>query len=302
MLATTTGGLATPALSKSLPARRCRSGRSGRALRPLRALGESTTGDASGKGSGRSTLAEGSRAAEGGTVADRLLRDMRTRLLNVPDFGRASSSGREERRVDFGSAEVVDKEGQSSIRQGEEDESLIGGKQEECSTCQKSFNANVGDAIRTLRAEIPKMLEEDLTYSIYSDDILLWDRWNAISGIQNYATVFKVLRFISKTLFASSTVDVLRLYQPTPSSLEVRWTVRAKYRMIPWVGAIWLDYRSVYKFDSEGLIYEHQIDNLVANGPSQRVLARSALHALQQISPTPSYFFKSRCGGMFGNL
>jgi len=243
-----------------------------------------------GKNGVQGSPVEGTRGGEGGTVADRLLRDMRTRLLKVPDFGRESSSGMEEgggvvdERVTGGesSSSAINGDGGQGAR--------VGGEGEEQESCAKDFNANVGDAIRTLRVDLPKMLEEDLTYDIYTEDIVLWDNWNAIVGIQNYAAIFKLLRLTSRILFSSSTVDVLRLYQPTPRTLEVRWTICAKYHLVPWVGAVWLDYRSVYKFDSRGRIYEHRIDNLVPNGPSQRVRIQSALQALQHVRPTPSYF------------
>lgn len=128
------------------------------------------------------------------------------------------------------------------------------------------YYANVGDAIRTLREDVPRLFEQDLNYDIYRDDITFRDPRNSFSGMKNYQTIFWSLRFHGRIFFKQLYVEVRRIWQPSDGVISMRWTVHGIPR-VPWEAEGTFDGISQYKLDSDGKIYEHAVDNVILRDP-----------------------------------
>lgn len=128
------------------------------------------------------------------------------------------------------------------------------------------YFANVGDAIRNLRDDIPLLFQRDLNYEIYHEDVVFRDPRNCFKGIKNYQLIFWSLRFHGKLFFSKLTVDVKRIWQPDPDQIKMRWTVRGVPR-VPWEAEGIFDGISTYKLDRNGRIYEHSVDNVLLRDP-----------------------------------
>ncbi|GAX75857.1 hypothetical protein CEUSTIGMA_g3300.t1 [Chlamydomonas eustigma] len=131
---------------------------------------------------------------------------------------------------------------------------------------RNEYFANVGDAIRTLREDIPSLFNRDLNYDIYRDDIVFRDTRNSLHGKRDYKILFWSLRFHGRIFFSKLSVDVKRVWQPEESVIKMRWTVIGIPR-VPWDAEGIFDGISTYKLDSEGKIYEHSVDNLILRDP-----------------------------------
>ncbi|KAK9805511.1 hypothetical protein WJX72_002363 [[Myrmecia] bisecta] len=131
---------------------------------------------------------------------------------------------------------------------------------------EDDFYANVGDAIRTLRSEIPLLFVQDLTYDIYRNDIVFRDPRNCFKGIRNYKTIFWSLRFHGRIFFKSLYVDVQRIWQPDDMRIKMRWKVHGIPR-VPWEAEGTFDGLSEFKLDRHGKIYEHILSNIVMRDP-----------------------------------
>lgn len=160
------------------------------------------------------------------------------------------------------------------------------------------YYANVGTAIRTLRDDIPHLFYKDLDCelidmfwiflrwndnsrisdlspiiaacasadSIYREDIVFRDPNLNFKGMKNYQLIFWSLRFHGRLFFTRMYVDVLRIWQPEDRQIRMRWRVRGIPR-VWWEAEGTLDGISTYKLDSEGMIYEHSVDNVQLRDP-----------------------------------
>eukprot|EP00262_Sarcandra_glabra_P020052 TRINITY_DN7874_c0_g1_i1.p1 TRINITY_DN7874_c0_g1~~TRINITY_DN7874_c0_g1_i1.p1 ORF type:complete len:263 (+),score=30.99 TRINITY_DN7874_c0_g1_i1:140-928(+) len=136
-----------------------------------------------------------------------------------------------------------------------------------------NYYVNTGDAIRTLRDQLPAIFYTHLTYDIYRDDIVFKDPLNTFVGIDNYKLIFWALRFNGKIFFKALWVDVISIWQPVENVIMIRWTVHGIPR-VPWESRGRFDGTSEYKLDKNGKIFEHRVDNVVVNSPPKfRVLA-----------------------------
>mmetsp|Transcript_2608 Transcript_2608/g.2886 ORF Transcript_2608/g.2886 Transcript_2608/m.2886 type:complete len:401 (-) Transcript_2608:503-1705(-) len=153
----------------------------------------------------------------------------------------------------------------------------------------QDFFANVGDAIRTLRREIPRLFHQELTYSIYREDIVFRDPHNVFYGLDSYKRIFQTLRLLGNAFFRPATlrVDILRIWQPNDRTIIMRWTIRGLPRFFWQAGTF--DGNSEFKLDSEGKIYEHKVDNIVMNTEFKPMLSFLNM-SLASKTPTPSYF------------
>jgi hypothetical protein len=137
------------------------------------------------------------------------------------------------------------------------------------------FYAQSGEAIRTLREDYPALLDKQLTWGIYRDDIGLVDNtgeWHdrghvVASGIGEYKRTHKWLRTAASILFSQVECNVVRIWSPLGSSgvraIKVRWSITAKLRL---VGNLTEDCHfdgiSEYKLDRAGFIYQHSFTDL----------------------------------------
>ncbi|XP_002989663.2 uncharacterized protein LOC9637161 [Selaginella moellendorffii] len=154
------------------------------------------------------------------------------------------------------------------------------------------YHVNVGYAIRSLRDELPGMFYKPPTFDIYRDDITFRDPLITFSGIANYKLMFWGLRFYGRIFFKAIWIEIQRIWQPRDKVIMVRWTVYGIPR-VPWEARGQFDGTSEYKLDSDGLIYEHKVDNLATNTPT-KFKAPGVLDLVVGAAqtPTPSYYME----------
>ncbi len=174
------------------------------------------------------------------------------------------------------------------------------------------YFANMGDAIRTLREDIPELFNRELNCkcgscsavppgppgcglthaprctqlaadSIYRDDIVFRDPRNRFEGMKNYKLIFWSLRFHGRIFFSKLYVEVKRIWQPSDDVIKMRWTVHGVPR-VPWEAEGVFDGISTYKLDHTGRVYEHIVDNVLLRDPP--MLTNPPLLAGLNLSPT----------------
>lgn len=131
---------------------------------------------------------------------------------------------------------------------------------------KQDYYVNMGYAIRSLREEFPDLFYRELTFDIYRDDIVFKDPLNTFAGIENYKSIFWALRFHGQIFFRALWVEVLSVWQPMENVILVRFTIHGIPR-VPWESHGRFDGISEYKFDKNGKIYEHKVDNIALNSP-----------------------------------
>lgn len=144
--------------------------------------------------------------------------------------------------------------------------------QRESGSDKQKYYVNMGDAIRTLREEIPLVFYREPSFDIYREDIVFKDPLNTFVGINNYRRIFWALRLSRRMFFKALWLDIVSIWQPAENIVMIRWIIHGIPR-VPWDGHGRFDGTSEYKLDSEGKIYEHKVDNVAMNSPPKfRVL------------------------------
>ncbi|MEA5576169.1 DUF2358 domain-containing protein [Anabaena sp. UHCC 0451] len=110
--------------------------------------------------------------------------------------------------------------------------------------------------IEVLKQDLPTLFEEDISYDIYSQDILFRDPVNKFKGKFNYRIIFWTLRFHGKLFFTDIAFDLHDVSQSDENTILATWTVRGTLR-VPWKARLFFNGYSTYKLNDEGLIYEH---------------------------------------------
>lgn len=136
------------------------------------------------------------------------------------------------------------------------------------------YYANMGDALRVLREDVPQLFSKELNVSIYRDDVVFTDGRLEFQGLKNYKIIFWSLRFHSKLFFRHTNVDILRIWQPEDYQIKMRWKIVGIPRVGDMEGVI--DGISTYKLDRRGKIYEHSITNVQLRYVLTPSLARSS--------------------------
>jgi len=161
------------------------------------------------------------------------------------------------------------------------------------------YYANVGDAIRTLRDDLPFMFVREPDFSIYREDIVFKDPRNSFAGLERYKTIFWSLRFHAKIFFSIAFLEVKRIWQPADGEIAMRWVVRGVPR-VPWEAEGTFEGVSKYKLDSNGAIYEHSVDNIILRDPPVAFGIPQFVNPLipkaTQPVGTPCPFFEDFCG------
>ena len=111
-------------------------------------------------------------------------------------------------------------------------------------------------AIATLEEDLPFLFEKDISYEIYSQDILFKDPVNRFKGKFNYRIVFWTLRFHGQLFFTELFFDLHQVQAVDPNQIRADWTVRGTLRL-PWHPKIYFNGFSIYTLNGSGLIYEH---------------------------------------------
>lgn len=158
------------------------------------------------------------------------------------------------------------------------------------------YYANLGDAIRTLREDIPLLFQRELNFDIYTEDVVFRDPRNSFAGLPNYKTIFWSLRFHGRIFFSKLYVEVKRIWQPEDGVIRMRWTVHGIPR-VPWQAEGTFDGISQYKLDGDARIYEHSVDNVILRDPPMQGigpwLAGLNLISTPAQQPCPGAYFES---------
>jgi hypothetical protein len=120
----------------------------------------------------------------------------------------------------------------------------------------QEYQAQVEQVMQTLRNDLPTLFERDISYDIYTQDILFQDPVNRFKYKFNYRIIFWTLRFHGQLFFTELFFDLHDVSHPAPDVVLATWTVRGKLR-VPWNANIFFNGYSTYKLTDEGLIYEH---------------------------------------------
>ncbi|KAJ0258236.1 Uncharacterized protein HA466_0070590 [Hirschfeldia incana] len=169
----------------------------------------------------------------------------------------------------------------------------ISTKKEEEEENKHNYYVNMGHAVRCLREELPSLFYKEPNFDIYRNDIVLRDPVNTFTGIDNYKSIFWALRFHGRIFFRALCIDIISVWQPTENTLMIRWTVHGIPRG-PWQTRGRFDGNSEYKFDKNGKIYQHKVDNIAVNSPPkfQMLNVQELVEAISCTSttPKPTYF------------
>ncbi|AFY79869.1 DUF2358 domain-containing protein [Oscillatoria acuminata] len=118
------------------------------------------------------------------------------------------------------------------------------------------YQSQVFKAIATLKEDLPRLFEKDISYDIYRKDIFFKDPVNQFKWKFNYRIIFWTLRFHGQLFFTELYFDLHDVEQVEPDMILANWTVRGQLRL-PWKADLFFNGYSNYKLDEDGLIYEH---------------------------------------------
>lgn len=121
---------------------------------------------------------------------------------------------------------------------------------------ETTYAAQVERAIATLKHDLPTLFQKDISYEIYSQDIFFRDPVNQFKGKFNYRIIFWTLRFHGRLFFTEIYFDLDNVQQATQNTIRADWTIRGTLR-VPWKAKIFFNGYSLYKLNSDALIYEH---------------------------------------------
>ncbi|MBD2200219.1 MULTISPECIES: DUF2358 domain-containing protein [Calothrix] len=114
----------------------------------------------------------------------------------------------------------------------------------------------IEQVITILKHDLPTLFEKDISYDIYTQDIYFRDPVNKFKYKFNYRIIFWTLRFHAQLFFTQIYFDLHEVYQSAEDTILAKWTVRGVLR-VPWKAKIFFNGYSTYKFNQNGLIYEH---------------------------------------------
>lgn len=110
--------------------------------------------------------------------------------------------------------------------------------------------------ISTLKQDLPTLFKQDISYSIYTQDIYFADPVNKFQGKFNYRIIFWTLRFHGGLFFTEIAFDLHDVYSNDLNTIIATWTVRGVLR-VPWRAKLLFNGYSTYKLNADCLIYEH---------------------------------------------
>lgn len=149
---------------------------------------------------------------------------------------------------------------------------------QECIPCQRDVKkqrlaqdrVQFGRTVISLREFFPSILREDWPEEILADDVVLLDgitpRFNLnpfnAFGKKEYLRFMWLLRLNSFVLCKSTSVEVLRFWQPCKETIVVRWSVKIYPRLLYNISGtiVQIDGISEFKLNQRGKIYQHSID------------------------------------------
>ncbi len=121
---------------------------------------------------------------------------------------------------------------------------------------QLEYKSQIEENIKILKHDLPTLFEKDISYDIYTDDILFKDPVNKFKWKFNYRIIFWTLRFHAGLFFTDIHFDLHDLYQSNENTIFAKWTVRGTLR-VPWRAKIFFNGHSNYTLNEDGLINNH---------------------------------------------
>ena len=118
------------------------------------------------------------------------------------------------------------------------------------------YQSQVERAVETLKKDLPTLFEQDISYDIYTRDILFQDPVNKFKRKFNYRIIFWTLRFHAGLFFTEISFDLHDVNQTARDIILANWTVKGVLR-VPWKARVFFNGYSTYKLNKDGLIYEH---------------------------------------------
>lgn len=118
------------------------------------------------------------------------------------------------------------------------------------------YQSQVERAVETLKKDLPTLFEQDISYEIYTKDILFQDPVSKFKRKFNYRIIFWTLRFHARLFFTEIYFDLHDVNQTARDIILANWTVKGVLRL-PWKARVFFNGYSTYKLNQEGLIYEH---------------------------------------------
>lgn len=119
-----------------------------------------------------------------------------------------------------------------------------------------SCSERVESIINTLKQDLPALFERDISYDIYSSNIIFRDPVNYFKGKLNYRIIFWTLRFHGRLFFTELFFDLHDVSWSEVNTIRADWTVRGQLR-VPWQSSIFFNGYSLYTLNPDGLIYSH---------------------------------------------
>eukprot|EP00808_Paulinella_micropora_P017674 g77395.t1 len=107
-----------------------------------------------------------------------------------------------------------------------------------------------------LRQDLPTLFEKDVTYDIYTDDMIFRDPVNKFNGKFGYRVVWWTLRFHGKLFFTQLAFDLHDVHATDADTIMAFWTVRGRL-LLPYRTQLFFHGNSTYKVNPDGYIYEH---------------------------------------------
>lgn len=121
----------------------------------------------------------------------------------------------------------------------------------------EKYQAQIEQAIATLKQDLPTLFEKDISYEIYTSDIYFTDPVNTFKGKFNYRIIYWTLRFHARLFFTQIHFDLHQVKHAEPDLITAEWTTRGTLRL-PWKPQIFFKGSSAYHLTPEGLIDRHQ--------------------------------------------
>ncbi|MEO1377443.1 MAG: DUF2358 domain-containing protein [Cyanobacteria bacterium J06635_10] len=121
---------------------------------------------------------------------------------------------------------------------------------------QLEYKSQIEENIQILKHDLPTLFEKDISYDIYTGNILFKDPISKFKWKFNYRIIFWTLRFHAGLFFTEIFFDLHDVYQLDENTIFAKWTVRGTLR-VPWQAKIFFNGHSNYKLNQDGLIYEH---------------------------------------------
>ncbi|WIA37414.1 hypothetical protein OEZ86_014339 [Tetradesmus obliquus] len=152
------------------------------------------------------------------------------------------------------------------------------------------FGPNFGEAVVVLREDLPLLFVQEMRFHIYREDVTFrTPSLRYLSGLWKYRLLARGARWLGRLLYSDMSCSVQRMWQPPGNrrQLRVRWSVSGVPRVPLLAGdqALSTEVISTYTFDSQGKIYEHQVDQII---PPESPLVKTLEWLMARLQPGAS--------------